>query len=451
MAENHVLLETIQLAQSAASVVFDNIPQIGYTDLKIVISARTDNVGSNDGLSVRFNGNNTNYTFRQLYGDGSTFSTNGNGIAAAVGPNVPGAAATSNTFGNAEIYIPNYRNSSNKPYNIDAVGENNATTAIISAIAGLWSNTSAITSVTILSSSSANLVANTTFSLYGISEFGVTPTVAPKAAGGNIITNDGTYWYHAFTSSGYFIPQTELTCDYLVIAGGGGGGAHNAGGGGAGGFRSTVTQTGGNPAGVNLETALSLISGTAYTVSIGAGGAGGDNARGASGSNSVFSTITSVGGAGGGGNNSGQPPVTGGSGGGGSQGGSNSQGTSNQGFEGGGSPTVNNAGGGGGGAGAAGSPSSGINGGNGGAGVQISSFATPTNTGVSGFYAGGGGGSSYSGSQGAAGSGGATAGSYNSQLNATANTGSGAGARNREPGAAGSGGSGLVIIRYPIA
>jgi hypothetical protein len=42
MPNNMILLETIALTQSAASVTFDNLPTSGYTDLKIVISARTE-------------------------------------------------------------------------------------------------------------------------------------------------------------------------------------------------------------------------------------------------------------------------------------------------------------------------------------------------------------------------------------------------------------------------
>ena len=66
--------------------------------------------------------------------------------------------------------------------------------------------------------------------------------------------------------------------DYLVVAGGAGGGGEDSsaqtggGGGGAGGMRCTVTGTGGSGA---LETPLFLSAATNYTVTVGAGGAGG--------------------------------------------------------------------------------------------------------------------------------------------------------------------------------
>ena len=89
---------------------------------------------------------------------------------------------------------------------------------------------------------------------------------AVRALGGTV-TISGGYVIHTFTSSGTFQPTTRLNnVDYLVVAGGGSGGNPangGAGGGGAGGLRSTVTATGGGGA---LESALSLLANTNYTV-----------------------------------------------------------------------------------------------------------------------------------------------------------------------------------------
>ena len=59
----------------------------------------------------------------------------------------------------------------------------------------------------------------------------------------------------------------NLTVDYLVIAGGGGGGGNNSGGGGAGGY---LTSYDSDPSGDNSATltALSLSTGTSYTVTV---------------------------------------------------------------------------------------------------------------------------------------------------------------------------------------
>jgi hypothetical protein len=63
-------------------------------------------------------------------------------------------------------------------------------------------------------------------------------------------------------------PSPSLYADFLVVAGGGGGGA---GGGGAGGYRTSAGTSGG---GASAESSLGLAVGVAYTVTVGAGGAG---------------------------------------------------------------------------------------------------------------------------------------------------------------------------------
>jgi hypothetical protein len=78
---------------------------------------------------------------------------------------------------------------------------------------------------------------------------------------------------YAAMGSRYFPLQVQ----YLVVAGGGGGNNNRSGGGGAGGLLSGTT------------TSLSL--NTNYTVTVGSGGA-----YNAQGSNSVFNTLTSIGG-----------------------------------------------------------------------------------------------------------------------------------------------------------
>jgi hypothetical protein len=444
MPNNYILLERIELAASAASVTFSNIPQTGYTDLKVVISSRSTGGGSAwSDIIIKPNNSTTSISTRVLYGTGSaaastTFTT---GIP-AVGE---GTTGTASTFGNAEIYIPNYTSSNFKSFSADSVSENNATSSLAQLGAMLWSDTAAITSLVFTDFNSGNFVSGSTFSLYGLAALGTTPAIAPKASGGNRIDNDGTYWYHTFTSSGTFTPQVGLTCDALVVAGGGAGGDGGGGGGGAGGYRSATGL---------ITTPIN------YTVTIGAGGAPVNAERGGAGTNSSFSTITSTGGGGGGGGNS----AGGGSG--GSGGGPGYQGSVGTGNAGSYSPSEGNNsgsmatdfatwtnGGGGGGAGAVGGNASSSSGGVGGAGSNsLSSWATATSTGVSGFYAGGGGGSGQLNAAGAGGSGGGGAGGFSNAngVSATVNTGSGGGGCPLQANVSGSGASGIIIIRYPI-
>ena len=243
-------------------------------------------------------------------------------------------------------------------------------------------------------------------------------------------------------------PPPSVT--YLVVGGGGGGGSRFGGGGGAGGYRTGT---------------LSVAAGS-YTVTVGTGGAGGPQAggggtqgavAGTNGNNSVFSSITSVGGGGGGGGDGdgfgGVPPTTGGSGGGaaGRFASAGAVGTAGQGNAGAStSGTGGYYGGGGGGAGASGTSGTG--------GIGTASSITGTST----YYAGGGGGGAdstngYNGSPGGTGGGGAGSQGSAGATNGTANTGGGGGGSAYLGGIAphqalgGTGGSGIVVISYSSA
>jgi hypothetical protein len=468
MTENYVLLETIELTQSAASVTFDNIPQTGYTDLVLKMSSRQNLAQIYGVINIQFNGTGgTAYSYKVLQGSGSAASSTGLTSTHAIYGvySDAGANATANTFSNIEMYIPNYTSSNYKSVSLDQVSENNATAANAILNAGLWSNTSAINSITLSNGGSgASFVQYATFSLYGVAALGTEPTITPLATGGNIVANDGTYWYHAFLSSGSFTPQNALSCDVLVVAGGGGSGfVDMTGGGGAG--------------GVFHATAQSLSSGTKYTATVGSGGS-----KQAIGGNSTFASLTAAVGGGYGGDGSGTAGVAGGSGGGAGRNGftpgaSTQTSTGGTGYGNAGGPAGGNAyydlAGSGGGAGAAGtgrsttaSPANN----NGGIGISVFSswgLATGTGDNRSGtvYYAGGGGVGGYqypaagtaTGSQGGfggGGAGGASAAGGSPGSTGTAgspNTGGGGGGGSAFAGAGAAGGSGIVIIRYAMA
>ena len=434
--KNMALIQAVTVgAGGAADIQFNSIPQT-YTDLVVMLSGRTTANGDSYGeFDLSFNGapTGTAYTWRRLLGNGvSASSAVGTSQGAINLWQITGSGATASTFGNASIYIPNYTSSNNKSVSVDGVTENNATQAVATLYAGLWSSSSAITSLRLTVSYGASFAEYSTAYLYGVTS----AITASKATGGTILS-DGTYIYHVFTSSGTFTPTQSLTVDYLVIAGGGGGGKADAGGGGAGGLRSTVGVTGG---GGSLESPLSL-SATGYAVTVGAGGNGASSGgRGSAGSNSVFASITSTGGGGGGGN--GVDGGNGGSGGGATPGSNAGTGTANEGYNGGSAGTY---GGGGGGAGEAGSV---VVGSQGGDGVSIPALAIPTVTGVATYYAGGGG--PYVGAGGGPGKGGLGGGGDGSSSNGTANTGGGGGGWDGSTSSGGAGGSGLVIVRYSV-
>ena len=115
--------------------------------------------------------------------------------------------------------------------------------------------------------------------------------VASASGATNTITSytdsSGDKWrVYTFLESGNFTTDVVSKCDVLVVAGGGGGGGRHAGGGGAG--------------GLVFNESASIDAGT-YTVTVGAGGAGGtvdgsSSTPGVNGSNSTVVGLTAIGG-----------------------------------------------------------------------------------------------------------------------------------------------------------
>lgn len=154
-------------AGGQAAIEFTAIPST-YTDLKVVISARTNQGSPSDFTKIRFNGVSTSYTSKALYGvSGSGTSNSFTEILAACNGNT----GTSSTFGNAEYYIPNYAGSTNKSVSVDAVSETNAVNDVYTwLLAGLWSNTAAITSISLTPFNGTSFNQYSSATLYGISK-----------------------------------------------------------------------------------------------------------------------------------------------------------------------------------------------------------------------------------------------------------------------------------------
>ena len=292
------------------------------------------------------------------------------------------------------------------------------------------------------------------------------------ATGGTITTVCTNFKVHTFTSPGTF----TVTCagnaggsnsvDYQVSAGGGGGGSFGGGGGGGGFRESKVAATSGCWTASPIAATTSLtVCASGYPITVGAGGAGGccgsPQIKGVSGSNSVFSTITSAGGGGGGGNSPAAAGPHSGEDGGSGGGASNQNATGNagngnspsvsppqgsNGGTGGGSAGPHRAGGGGGATAVGGNGTGGGTAGAGGTGATSSITSSPV------ARAGGGGGGSGANCTGGAGSPcgtGKPGAPSPPDKNAAANTsGGGGGGHNGPNRGGGSGGSGIVIIRY---
>jgi hypothetical protein len=450
-APTYVKIASTTLGSASSSYTFSNIPQ-GYTDLRLVCTAQ--NTSANFYMEINAD-TGANYSMTYLDGDGSS-ALSGRFSGLTVGALVGRSATfpdTTNVFGTCLIDVMNYANTTTYKTVLSRYGNAGVNTAVA---VNLWRSTSAITQLKLVAFAS-NFRTGSTFTLYGIKA----AIGAPKAIGGDSITTDGTYWYHAFRNTGAFKPSQAITADVLQIAGGGSGAVDDVqfwggGGGGAGGVSYVASQ--------------SLTANTSYTATVGAGGMFDWTWPSATkGSNSQFGSLTAAVGGGVGIGNYSSGLGNGGSGGGGfsritSTGGTATAGQGNAGG------TSGQPGGGGGGAGGAGgnAPNQ-YSGGLGGVGTSTySSWGAATNTGhlVSGvtYFAGGGGGGSvpYYGTvvTPAGGSGGGGAGSVggigNKGTSGLSNTGGGGGGgggvstAGSGAGPGGNGGSGIIIVRYTV-
>jgi hypothetical protein len=161
----YTLIQTLTVgAGGASSIDFASIPST-FTDVYIVYAIRSTQTVGAGYVTIKINGVNTNLSQKGLYGNGSnagSFTSPSDYVG-----DIVGASATSNTFSNGQIYIPNYAGTTNKSYSGDSVTENNATGANQVIMAGLWSQTTAINAVSIVSTS-GTFVQYSTASLYGI-------------------------------------------------------------------------------------------------------------------------------------------------------------------------------------------------------------------------------------------------------------------------------------------
>ena len=165
----YTLISSVTLGSGgAANIEFTSIPQT-YTDLLLKVSLRTSTSNSFDMIKITFNNSSSGYSYRSIYANGSgAFSYSGSGSFFEY-QDANGTSSTANTFSNGELYIPNYAGSNNKSASLDTVTEDNSSTAFIVPMALLWANTSAITSIKLITNSGLNFAQYATTYLYGIS------------------------------------------------------------------------------------------------------------------------------------------------------------------------------------------------------------------------------------------------------------------------------------------
>lgn len=168
---NMIPISTVTVGSGGASSIdFNSIPQT-YTDLVMKLSLRSTRTAfAQDDLYYKYNGSSTSNSGIQIRASGSAVISTSGWITYNYGGQVDSNSATSNTFSNIDIYIPNYSGSNNKSSSVDGIEENNATEAYANLLANLWSNTSPITSIA-LTLGAGNFVQYSSATLYGIRKY----------------------------------------------------------------------------------------------------------------------------------------------------------------------------------------------------------------------------------------------------------------------------------------
>ena len=155
----HTLISSVVISTANNTISFTSIPQT-YTDLIIKASLRGSTTTTT--FAVQVNGTTVTSVVRLFAGGNFTASDSFNEHY------IDPSDFTANTFGNTDLYFPNYATSVHKTFSVSSVGENNATQAYMNFAANATGSTSAITSINLLRTS-GNFVQYSTAYLYGIS------------------------------------------------------------------------------------------------------------------------------------------------------------------------------------------------------------------------------------------------------------------------------------------
>lgn len=168
MAATYTLISSVTVSSSSvANIEFTSIPQT-YTDLLVKLSIRQTKSDGYSEIYMKINNSSSNFTIKVITATGTSPSSYNNTVGivgSALGVTSNGGTSS---FSNNEIYIPNYTNSNYKSYSADSVVVRNYSTwNPKDIIAGVWSNTAAITSL-LFESPSYNIEQYSTAYLYGI-------------------------------------------------------------------------------------------------------------------------------------------------------------------------------------------------------------------------------------------------------------------------------------------
>lgn len=161
-------IATTAVTSNTTTVTFSSIPQT-FTHLQLRMFFRSSSGAQSSGF-VRFNSDSgNNYANHQLFANGSTVTSNaGTGVSGCYIQKIPGPTNTANVFGIAVMDILDYANTNKYTTTRYLGGDDVNDGGFVFLGSGLWLNTSAISTISIVTDSAGDWVQYSHFALYGI-------------------------------------------------------------------------------------------------------------------------------------------------------------------------------------------------------------------------------------------------------------------------------------------
>jgi hypothetical protein len=172
MPITHSLIASSNPSSGVSNVTFSSIPNT-FTDLRLVISARTNRAADEDSVGIAFNDTSGATGWVLLFNNGPTLQTGtsaGLGYGGSFAGRVAGATTSVSQFSNLEIYIPNYATSANKTFSTTGGMEMNGANPYSTLLLSMRTLTTAINQILIVPGNGTQFAAHSSFYLYGITK-----------------------------------------------------------------------------------------------------------------------------------------------------------------------------------------------------------------------------------------------------------------------------------------
>jgi hypothetical protein len=169
---SYELISTTVLASTATSVTFSlTAPQqAAYKHLQLRVASRSTDSQQYSDVLMRFNSDSaSNYDWHYLSGGGSSVTSGYSGSVTGIfGARSAGNTAVASNFGVGVVDILDAQSTSKYKTTRALSGEVDSGYTQVLMTSGLWLNTAAISSISLVISQGGSFVTGSRFSLYGV-------------------------------------------------------------------------------------------------------------------------------------------------------------------------------------------------------------------------------------------------------------------------------------------